>query len=79
MFIESTSDYTKEVKSANTEFFQGFFFKPANIVSNYTCGSFILLLPEFSYTGVKKRMPAPENLKKAMFKMFSKGIAKALE
>lgn len=80
MFIESTAGYTKDAKSNNDEFSQGFNLKSTTHLSRYTtCGSFIVLTPEFSYTGVKKRIPTPENLKRAMFRMSSKGIAKALE
>lgn len=79
MFIESTTKYTDELKNSKNEFPHGFVSIPSNSMSDYTPGFFIFLTPNSSYTEVKKRIPAPENLKRAMFRMSSKGIAKALE
>lgn len=79
MFIESTTKYTDEVKSQKYEFPHGFASIPSTFMSDSTPGFFIFLTPSSSYTEVKKRIPAPENLKRAMFRMSSKGIAKALE
>ena len=79
MFIEPNTNYTEEIESSKKEFPQGFVSIPSTSMSDYTCGFFIILTPDLSYTGVKKRFPAPENLKRRMFRMSSRGIAKALE
>jgi hypothetical protein len=79
MFIESNTKYTEEIKSSQKEFPQGFVSIPSVSMSDYTCSFFIILTPNFSYTGINKRIPAPEDLKRAMFRMSSRGIAKALD
>lgn len=79
MFIEPNTKYTEEIKNSHSAFPQGFVSIPSASMSDYTCGFFIILTPDFSYTGVKERIPAPENLKRAMFRISSRGIAKALD
>jgi hypothetical protein len=79
MFIEANTEYTKQEPIRRDTFAHGFIFHGQLKLSEYTGSSVIFIIPNSSYTGLKKITPAPENLKRAMFRTSTRGIAKALE
>lgn len=77
MFIEANTEYTKQ-EPVRRDNLHGFVFHGQFKLAEYTGSSIFIIVPNSSYTGVKKITPAPENLKRAMYRMSTRGIAKAL-
>jgi hypothetical protein len=82
MFLDIPVDYTiNSVKNEGKIAFQ-FFIKKNKSVSFYAENSFVFkdVLSSAGYTNIKtkRHTPTPTRLKKAMFKMSSKGIVKSL-
>ena len=81
MVTELKTDYTETKSSGKPTNLNDFVLINANSSWGYTRTSVLLLVPNFTSVSphAKKRIPAPAPLKKAMFRMSSKAIAKVLK
>lgn len=79
MYTEPNDLLTTDEQNLSRGFENGNIFLENYSVSNYTKSVIIRVIPKASYTGNIKRIPAPDALKKRMFTMSSKAIAKALD